>query len=118
LKDYRDRSGDGRARIVEACLRNEVGNLTRRFCVGDTVVVEYRVDYLTTSANFSHSIELTNSDGVPVYHLWDVDTRSTRPSQTSSRVIRAKIHDVNLCPDTYYMTLWVGDSQGGRADRV
>lgn len=118
LVDYRDRSGDGRARIVEASLRSQDGQLTRRFSVGDTIVVEYRVEYLTASDNFSHSIELTNSDGVPVYHLWDIDSRCARPSQVSSRVVRAKIHNVNLCPDTYYMTLWVGDCQGGRADRV
>jgi lipopolysaccharide transport system ATP-binding protein len=118
LRTYRDRSGDGTATITEACLRNESGQLTTRFQVGDAVVIEYTVAYHKPSLNVSHSIELTNSDGLPIYHLWDLDSRVSGLPMAPTRVVRARIADIELYPDDYYLTLWVGDAQGQRADRV
>jgi lipopolysaccharide transport system ATP-binding protein len=118
LTDYRDRSGDGTARITEASLLNEEDELSNTFEVGDSVTVEYRVEYAKQSANFAHSIELTNSDGVPIYHLVDSDSRFEQLPAADRRIVRARIPGLNLCPDTYYLTLWVGDSHGQRADRV
>ena len=118
LRDYRDRSGDGSARIVEARLMDERGELTNTFEVGGALTVEYLVEYGKRSPNFAHSIEMTNSDGVPVYHLMDTDVRHDQLPPADRRVIRARIPDINVCPDTYYLTLWVGDSNGQRADRV
>ena len=118
LAGYPDRSGDGSAKIVEAWLRDETGNATTRFQVGDSVFVEYRVVYSRPSANTSYSIELTNSSGVSIYHLWDIDSRVEGLSAVHERLVRACIRNVDLCPDDYSLTLWAGDTQGQRADRV
>jgi lipopolysaccharide transport system ATP-binding protein len=118
LRDFRDRSGDGSARIVEATMRHPGGTLTNSFSVGDSILIEFQVEYAAPSRNFSHSVEIINSDGVPIYHLWDVDSRIDLLPSTSNRVVRALIPDVNLFPDRYSVNLWVGDSQGNRADRV
>jgi lipopolysaccharide transport system ATP-binding protein len=117
LEDYRDRSGDGSARILEASLRNDQMELCNAFSVGDTVVIEYRVHYHNQSTAFSHSIEITNSDGIPLYHLWDLDSRAGSLAPQRERVIRARM-PVDLFPDRYFVTCWVGDSTGTRADRV
>jgi lipopolysaccharide transport system ATP-binding protein len=118
LREYRDRSGDGSARITEARLLDDRDELTTTFEVGGPLTVEYRVEYGKRSSHFAHSIELTNSDGVPIYHLVDTDDRPDQLPPADDRLIRARIPDLNVCPDTYYLTLWVGDSNGQRADRV
>ena len=118
LKSYVDRTGDGTARIVEACLLDQKGNLANRFSVGAPIVVECIVEYQRESDRFSHSIEVANSEGVPIYHLWDMDSRSHNIPPTRRRVVRATIPAVDLVPDRYSVTLWAGDTQGNRADRV
>src|ERR1035437_8235404 len=74
LTSYADRTGDGTARIVEACLRDQQGNLSNCFSIGDSILVECIVEYRRESDRFSHSIEVANSEGVPLYHLWDMDS--------------------------------------------
>jgi lipopolysaccharide transport system ATP-binding protein len=118
LKNHADRTGDGTARIVEACLRDQQGNLSNCFSIGDSIVVECIVEYRRESDRFSHSIEVANSEGVPLYHLWDMDSRSHNIPPARRRVVRARITSVDLIPDRYFVTLWVGDTQGNRADRV
>src|SRR5438045_1599807 len=117
LADFRDRSGDGTARILEASLRNDRMKLCNTFSVGDTLVIEYRVQYHNDSTAFTHSIEITNSDGVPLYHLWDLDSRADPLAPQHERIVRAKL-PIDLFPDRYLVTCWVGDSKGTRADRV
>ncbi len=118
LDDYADRSGDRTAKIMSASLRNESGELAQTFSVGDALVVEFRVRYAVEASTFSHSIEVANSDGVPIYHLWDVDADGQKLKSAKERNIRAVLSDVNLAPDRYFVTLWVGDTNGARADRV
>jgi lipopolysaccharide transport system ATP-binding protein len=118
LTSYADRTGDGTARIVEACLRDQQGNLSNCFSIGDSILVECIVEYRRESDRFSHSIEVANSEGVPLYHLWDMDSRSHNIPPTRRRVVRAIIKGVDLIPDRYFVTLWAGDTQGNRADRV
>ncbi len=118
LDHYADRSGDRTAKIVAASLRNENGRLTETFSVGDAMVIEFRVRYAIEASTFSHSIEIANSDGVPIYHLWDVDAHEQKLNNVKERKIRAVVPDVNLAPDRYFVTLWVGDTNGARADRV
>ena len=118
LSDHTDRSGDGTARILEATLQNAAGNFTTCFSVGDAILVEYLVEYKKESPQFSHSIEITNSDGIPVYHLWDMDSRTAELSAAKRRIVQARIGAADLCPDRYFVTLWAGDTQGNRADRI
>ena len=118
LASYADRTGDGTARIVEACLRDQHGNFSNCFSIGDSVVIECIVEYQRESDRFSHSIEVANSEGVPIYHLWDMDSRSNNIPPARRRVVRAIIPGVDLFPDRYFVTLWAGDTQGNRADRV
>ena len=118
LMKFPDRTGDGSARIVEACLRDQRGNLSNCFSIGDSIQVECIVEYQSHSAAFSHSIEITNSDGVPVYHLWDMDSRSDKLPPVRRRAVCARLQPLDLFPDRYFVTLWAGDTQGTRADRV
>ena len=118
LTSYADRTGDGTARIIEACLRDQHGNLSNCFSLGDSIVVECTLEYQRESDRFSHSIEVANSEGVPIYHLWDMDSRSHNIPPARRRVVRARINGVDLVPDRYFVTLWAGDTQGNRADRV
>lgn len=118
LMQVRERTGDASARIIEACLRDGGGNLSNCFSIGESIQVEYTVEYNKPSAAFSHSIEVTNSDGVPVYHLWDVDSRSEPLPPVRRRAVYARLQPVDLFPDQYFVTLWTGDTHGIRADRV
>jgi lipopolysaccharide transport system ATP-binding protein len=118
LTSYSDRTGDGSARIVEASLRDAKGNLSNCFSIGDSIIVECIVEYRRESDRFSHSVEVANSDGVPIYHLWDMDSRSHNIPHAHRRLVRARIAGVDLCPDRYFITLWAGDTQGNRADRL
>ena len=118
LADHPERSGDGTARIIEASLRDDTGNFNTCFPIGASILIEYTVEYLKQSPNFTHSIEITNSDGVPVFHFWDVDSRTENLVPAKRRVVRARIDNTDLFPDRYFVTLWAGDAQGNRADRV
>jgi lipopolysaccharide transport system ATP-binding protein len=117
LTDFKDRSGDGSARVVKAELRNSAGAVSDVYSVGDTIMVQFDVSYFAPGT-YSHSVEISNSDGVPIFHLWDVDNEGSRPSPAKERTITATLRDVNLFPDRYFVTLWVGDVNGSRADRV
>jgi len=67
------------------------------FSIGACIVIEYTVEYQKLSPNFSHSIEITNSDGVPIFHLWDMDSRSGSLSR-KRRVVRARVDNTDLFP--------------------
>ena len=118
LSNHTDRSGDGTASIIEASIQDIDGNLRDCFCIGESIILEFIVVYLKTSSSFSHSIEVINDSGTPVYHLWDIDSMPDLLPATKRRVVRATIHNVNLFPDRYHVTLWVGDTQGVRSDKV
>jgi lipopolysaccharide transport system ATP-binding protein len=118
LTNFPDRTGDGTARITEACIRDMQGNVSGCFSSGDSITLEFAVQYMSESAPYAHSIEVVNSDGVPIYHLWDLDSRSQDLPVGCNRLVKVTIQDVNLCPDRYHVTLWVGTHEGLRADRV
>jgi lipopolysaccharide transport system ATP-binding protein len=118
LRDYNDRSGDGTARIIEARIRDTAGNPANCFSVGDSIVFEFEVQYKIESASYSHSIQIVNSDGIPIYHVWDMDSRSAELPPVQQRLVRVTIPNVELFPDQYYVNLWVGHIRGTRSDYV
>ncbi|HPD13484.1 MAG TPA: ABC transporter ATP-binding protein [Planctomycetota bacterium] len=116
LRTRTEESGDGSARILEGSIRDREGNPKVNFSLGESIVFEFAVRYLSPSQHYSHGILIVNSDGTPVYHLWDVDSRSSALHPARQRVVRACIPQLQLVPDRYRVSFWVGDTIGNRAD--
>jgi lipopolysaccharide transport system ATP-binding protein len=116
LGDRSSRTGRGNARLLKASLRNCNGDLESTFSVGDTVVVRIEVEYLNPSSDYSHCVEVANSDGTPIYHIWDADFRSDALPPATFRTVTVKIGNFDMVPDRYQISLWVGDSHGSATD--
>lgn len=118
LRKFSDRSGDGSGRIVEASIRNTRGEYCDNFSIGDSIRIDFAIEYASETNRYAHSVEIVNSEGVPIYHLIDEDSRQTDLPPVRSRKVSVVLDDVYLAPDRYYVTLWVGSPQGIRGDRV
>jgi lipopolysaccharide transport system ATP-binding protein len=118
LREYTNRSGDGSARIIEASILDSQGREHNYFSITDPICILFSVEYQKQSETFTHCIEILNSDGTPIYHIWDIDVLTSNLQPVNQRLIRVLIKNANLVPDQYFVNLWVGDTQGNRADRV
>ena len=118
LRTWKGRSGDGSARILDASIRDSEGHPRTNFSVGEPLAVEFTVSYSASAQNYSHGVLIANSDGTPIYHLWDIDSQSGPLPPVRTRLVRACLPRLQLVPDRYSVTVWVGDTLGNRADRV
>ena len=113
LADFQPRFGNRNARILRARVVDANKQTCGTFTVGDCIIVQFLVDYVDEDpASLTHCVEVSNGDGLPILHLWDVDSLpEPRPSNRCCWVA-AKLTEVNLFPDRFVVSLWIGDSVG------
>lgn len=116
-----DRGGvsrNGKARLLRAYLQDTQNNPSNLFSLGDSIVIEFDVEYYENSSNFTHSVQILSSDGTSLYNIWDIDFLTEKPSSAKRRRIRVQIDDISLYPDDYYVSLWIGDSGANTVDHA
>lgn len=105
------RAGTGEARFIRACLLNSNGQIATSFQMGETIVVEFDIDFHVSVPSVVLSVEVKRCDsGMYVLHMQNDDfgllLEGIRPGR---RRYRVEIPDCMLYPTSYQIALgiWV-----------
>jgi len=109
--------GSGEARIVAAELRNTRGQVLSSFWMDEGIVVSFEVETAVPSLRLTHAVEILDSEGLPIYHFWDIEDEQRPVLAGRRRSITASLPPLELYPGDYNITLWVGNKRM-RVDRV
>ena len=115
---YLDHSGSGEAKISSAWISDEDGKERSKFFMGETLIIEFTIETEFPKIRLTHAIEIIDSRGVPILHLWDVDNTHYCEIDGNKRRVKAALENIDLFPDQYNITLWIGTSAARRIDRV
>jgi len=83
----------------------------RSYSIGDTICILFKMErMINTHETIRASIELKSSDGTRLANMIDVDSNFTFPLFSSTIAVTLSLKDVRLYPDTYYLSLYAGDT--------
>jgi lipopolysaccharide transport system ATP-binding protein len=113
-------SGTGDARITDARLLDAAGNPCTTFCMGETVIAEFDVEFLRDFRSVNFSLEIKRADmGLHVVHLQSRDSGLVvGPITPGRRRFRAEIPNCLLYPAAYHISFRVWPLHGVVLDRV
>ncbi|HUI06238.1 MAG TPA: ABC transporter ATP-binding protein [Verrucomicrobiae bacterium] len=105
-----DRSGSGQAQIAAVRLLDADGNPRDTFSMGETIVVEYTVEFYRPFDVIELSLDISRSDiGMQVVHISNQDSDlALEDVPQGTRRFRVEIPDCLLFPNAYDISLWVG----------
>jgi hypothetical protein len=109
--------GSGEARIVGAQLTNDRGEPATQFWMDEGLAVRFSIEAATSELGLTHAVEILDSEGLPIYHFWDIDEQERTAVRGSRRDVVAHLPALDLYPGDYSITLWIGRT-GTRIDRV
>ena len=103
------RGGTGEARITTASLLDTVGNHSTTFAMGDTLVVEFEVEFYGPLASANIALEVKRADlGLQVVHLENEDSGlSLDHVSAGKRRFRVEIPNCMLYPALYHVILYI-----------
>jgi len=106
------RSGTGLCQFlyVETKKNNETIP-TQEFSIGDDLSITFRIKYkFDKPIKLRMSIEMKASDGLKIGNMIDADSFFNMLTYPDRDIITVKFKDLRFYPDTYYLSLYVGDS--------
>lgn len=114
LKSYAFRTGTQDVTFDWAELRNPEGVPCRQFSIGDDIAVSFEVKShgKYTGSMVKLSLEMRASDGLKLCNMVDTDSGFQIQQMRETETLSVCIKDVRLYPDTYYLTLYVGNMAG------
>jgi len=119
LKNYKYRSGSGELRFNWARIRNERGELSSQFSVGDDLYLEFEIEVVRPIDRARLAVTLRASDGLALCNMIDVDSGFEFDRPQRKEIIRIRIDDLRLYPDTYSLGFWSGNlSTTGAYDAI
>ena len=106
------RGGNGLCRFTSVELkRNNESPATREFSIGDDLNVIFRIKYKDgVPIPLKLSVELKSSEGLKLANMIDVDSNFQTSFLPNESSLQVKLKDLRLYPDTYYLSLYVGDT--------
>jgi lipopolysaccharide transport system ATP-binding protein len=110
-------SGSGEAKIVGARLTDVHGEPASQFYMDDGMAVRLSIEAAAPGLKLTHAVEILDSEGLPIYHFWDIDEQEKAVASGSRREVVAYLPALELYPGGYSITLWIG-RKGTRIDRV
>jgi lipopolysaccharide transport system ATP-binding protein len=118
LSDRSSHSGSGEARLSQLMIMNGSHQVSTSFVVGDDIVFDISIDVRKQIGTLLMSVDIATSEGLPVYHLRDVDAgfNLENPSEKSRILVRLK--NQKLYPGDYLISLWLGGTDSTRIDYV
>ncbi len=118
LTDWKARSGTGGAIFQSASITNSSGQITDRFFIGDALHLRLRIQTNCRLDVVRISVGIQDSWGLPILLAADVDGGFRFSSPAEVEEIEVILHDLRLYPDTYYVTLWMGDASHQTLDEI
>ncbi|WP_158993220.1 ABC transporter ATP-binding protein [Mucilaginibacter sp. L196] len=104
------RTGNGYCRFESVELRRNNENFaSREFSIGDDLNIVFKIRYKDDPIPLKMSVELKTSDGLKLSNMIDVDSGYQTSYIPNNSVIKITLPDLRLYPDTYYLSLYVGD---------
>ena len=115
----RKRAGSGAARIVGARLSDATGDDCTAFMMGETIVLEFDVEFHQSVANVNLTVEINRKEmGMHVLQLQNDDCAfAIQQLQPGLRRFRVEIPNCMLYPTSYEMMICIWD-RGGTIDYV
>lgn len=89
--------------------KNHDANACREVSIGDTLKISFELFCSIPDTVVRASVELKSSDGTKLANMIDVDSNFYNVCKSINRY-EVAISDIRLYPDTYYVSLYVGDT--------
>jgi lipopolysaccharide transport system ATP-binding protein len=104
------RFGNGKARIKDIRLFSDSRNECSVFGMGETLIIEFDVDFFESFASVDLALEVKRSDiGITILHLVNQDCGyEIRHINKGRKTFRTIIPDFMLYPNSYTISIWVG----------
>ena len=105
------RQGSRSVLLEWAEIRDADNSARQRFSIGEDVTVAFGLrvmDEGRLSQRVKLAIQLRSSDGMPIANIVDADSGFEVTDLHANEVISARLRDVRLYPDSYFVSLWVG----------
>jgi lipopolysaccharide transport system ATP-binding protein len=109
LSSVLNRNGDGTARITRAVTKNGRSKVQDTFMIGDDIVFELHISGGSWVQSGKISLQITSSQGIPIYHLVGQDAGFELSNMTDNAVVNVRIKKQKLYPGEYYVSLWLAD---------
>jgi lipopolysaccharide transport system ATP-binding protein len=110
MSKHWNRSGTGEARITDACLLDLEGNERDAFMMGETIVVEFDIEFHRFLPSINLAVEIKRiEDGLSVLHSvnedcgFNIDINNIGISR-----FRVEIQNCLLYPSSYTIMIWTG----------
>ncbi|MET0167793.1 MAG: ABC transporter ATP-binding protein [Vicinamibacterales bacterium] len=113
------RKGSGDARVLGASLCDESGQHRDTFGIGETIVVQFEMEFARSLPPLHMSVDIRRADsGLPVLHLLNHDTGTLfEDLPTGRHTFSVEIPNCMLYPGSYMVTLFAAVS-GNLLDHV
>jgi lipopolysaccharide transport system ATP-binding protein len=109
FQDSRGRQGSGGARFISLRMLNQEEMPTNTFVIGDDIAFDVEIEARERKKSVRMSLDISTSDGVPVYHLLDIDSGFSFEDLVERAVIRITLRNSRLYPGDYLVSLWLGE---------
>ena len=101
--------GSGGASFLSLKMTNQLGKTTNTFVIGDDIIFEITISSREKKRSARMSLDIATSDGIPVYHLLDVNAGFSLEDVSNHTVVRVALKNSKLYPGDYLISLWLGE---------
>lgn len=108
FENYRHRSGLGGAYFSRLTFRNQTGEICNRFSIGDDITFDISIRCTSINRAARMSVDISSSDGVPVYHIVDTDAGFLLEDLSEQTRVAVTLKNQKLYPGDYVVSLWLG----------
>lgn len=113
----RQRKQIGPGKIINAKIKDSVGQESTNFMMGDELMCELVVASDVAVQRSALSLEFKTATGIPVLHLTSIDDRFTiRTLSQASTIVQVRLPHLQLYPGEYLLSFWLGDVMGHTFD--
>ena len=112
LRNFPARRGTGAVTFEAARLLNAAGQVASEFNIGDDLTLEFDLRRHQPVGTLHLSIELSDSNGLPIVHMVDFDAQFELTDPKEVERVRVRMPDFRFYPDRYFVGLFVGSSLG------
>jgi lipopolysaccharide transport system ATP-binding protein len=113
FENVKEREGNGRVRFKWVEIYSLTNNIrTRDFSLGEDLSIRFCIGNGSVSnagLPLRMAIELKTSDGIKLATMIDEDSNFHISSFDGNLTVEVILKDLRLYPDTYYLSLYVGD---------
>jgi len=120
LEFYEDRTGTGAAMFTWAQICDADLRPRQLFSIGDDIVVRFRfrIQDSFCKQEVKLSLGIRNSEGLQLCNMVDSDSQFSIRGVRSTEEISISLRDIRFYPDTFAISLWIGNIHGTSYDSV